>query len=163
MVVLWLVVEGFVVSSLGSNLSVALSIVSIYGRTLSPSFCRRILLYDSLSKFHSLHPDAPPPWNSRFSFFVSFSHLLSLPSLRRLSLLPFSPFSRSLVLGFYRARYPRCRLRFILQLSLIQRIPWQRYYYSSAIPDCYSFLQIFVRNTLQTHESELGRTGNTWW
>lgn len=25
---------------------------------------------------------------------------------------------------FYRARYPRCRLRFILQLSLIQRIPW---------------------------------------
>lgn len=33
MVVLWLVVEGFVVSSLG-NLSVALSIVSIYDRTL---------------------------------------------------------------------------------------------------------------------------------
>lgn len=37
---------------------------------------------------------------------------------------PRSPLAALGLLEFYRARYPRCRLRFILQLSLIQRIPW---------------------------------------
>lgn len=57
-------------------------------------------------------PDAPPSWNSRFS-----SSRPPLPLSR-------SPRRASLPREFYRARYPRCRLRFILQLSLIQRIPW---------------------------------------
>lgn len=59
------------------------------------------------------------PWNSRFSFLA-----YSLP------LIPLAPLSVRVrhfpsTSNFYRAGInPRCRLRLILQLSLIQRIPW---------------------------------------
>lgn len=63
-------------------------------------------------------PDAPPSWNSRFS-----PSLVPPPPPTPFQS-PRSPLAALGLLEFYRARYPRCRLRFILQLSLIQRIPW---------------------------------------
>lgn len=79
-----------------------------------------------------------------FAFFLP-RRFLPPPVLSLRSSSPSFP-APSLALGFYRARYPHCRLRFILQLSLIQRIPW-----SVIITPGYSRLLLFPRDFRLCH------------
>lgn len=109
----WPMAGRFVVQSTG--LSVLPSPATISSSILNPSegaYCT--------TRFHSSTQCSRTrlrPWNSRFSFSV-YPSPPPLPA-------PLSVRVQHFPSTFYRAGInPRCRLRLILQLSLIQRIPW---------------------------------------
>lgn len=91
------------------------------------------------------------PWNSRFSFLLYSSFPLA-PLSVRVGHFP------SLTPDFYRAGINlRCRLRLILQLSLIQRIPWNVIITTVYLESLLSFLAFYIATRGEPWMSSVSR------